>query len=153
MSVSLLFCSMSAFLSLRIPAQSILPDARQHVWSSKSCDSSVESKSKIKTVIIGNFFQGGTSGPFTFLLFYSHHSHVVLWFQRDLQHLRPVHHPLHAGCGDSLPGDAVDLVKGVWFQELFVRRADVDLEPQLCCPFVPMKLVKSNQMLEMCDLH
>lgn len=88
-----------------------------------------------------------TSKTFSFLLFYSHYSHVVLWLQRDLQHLRPVHHRLHAGCGDSLPGDAVYLVKGVWFQELFVRRADVDLEPQLRCPFVPTKLVKSKQML------
>lgn len=76
---------------------------------------------------------------------YSHHSHVVLWLQRDLQHFGPVHHPLHTGCGDSLPGDAVDLVKGVRLQELLVRGADVDLEPQLSCALVPTKLVKTNQ--------
>lgn len=80
-----------------------------------------------------------------FLLYYSHHSHVVLWLHRDLQHFGPVYHSLHAGCGNSLPGDAVDLVKGVWFQELLIRRADVNLKPQLSCTLVPTKLVKSNQ--------
>lgn len=51
----------------------------------------------------------------TVSLCYSHHSHVVLWLQRDLQHFCPVDHPLHAGCGDSLPSNAVDLVEGVGF--------------------------------------
>lgn len=84
---------------------------------------------------------------------YSHYSHVVLWLQRDLQHLGPVHHPLHAGRGDSLPSDAVDLVKGVWFQELLVRCADVDLEPQRSCALVPVELMMANQALETRDLH
>lgn len=81
------------------------------------------------------------------LLCYSHDSHVVLWLHRDLQHFGPVHHSLHAGCGDSLPGDAVDLVKGVWFQELLIRGADVNLKPQLSSTLVPTKLVKSNQRI------
>lgn len=78
-------------------------------------------------------------------LSYSHHSHVVLWLQRDHQHFGPAHHPLHAGRGDSLPCDAVDLVKGVWFQELLVRCADIDLEPQLSSALVPAKLITANQ--------
>lgn len=73
-------------------------------------------------------------------LHYSHHSHVVFGLQRDLQQFGPAHHLLHAGRGDGLPCDTVDLVKGVWFQELLIRCADKDLEPQLICTLVPEKL-------------
>lgn len=51
------------------------------------------------------------------ILYYSHHAHVVFWFKRNLQHFSPVDHRLHAGCGNSLPGDAMNLVEGVGFQE------------------------------------
>lgn len=60
-------------------------------------------------------------------LSYSHHSHVVFWLQGDLQHFGPGDHPLHAGRGDSFPGNAVDLVESVRFQEPLVGRPDEDL--------------------------
>lgn len=52
---------------------------------------------------------------------------MALWLQRDLQHFSAVDHPLHAGCGDGLPGDAVDLVEGVGFQEPLIGCSNEDL--------------------------
>ena len=68
---------------------------------------------------------------------------MIFWLQGDLQHFSPVHHPLHAGCGDGLPSDAVDLIEGVGFQEPLVRRPDEDLQPQCSCALVPTELVKA----------
>lgn len=126
MSVSPFLSSMSAFLSFRIPTQSILGDTRQQLRPSMEPQVSKGSCLAVS-------------------LDYSHHSHVVLWLQRDLQHFGPVHHPLHAGRGNSLPGDAVDLVKGVRFQDLLIRCADIDLEPHLSCALVPAKLIKKKE--------
>ena len=77
-------------------------------------------------------------------LFYLHHSHVVLWLQRDLQHFGPVHHPLHAGRGDGFPGDAVDLVESVGFQEPLVGCSYEDLQPQRSCALVPAELKRNK---------
>lgn len=59
--------------------------------------------------------------------FYSHHSHVVLWLQRDLQHFGPIDHPLHAGRSDSFTGYTVDLVEGMGFQKPLICRPYEDL--------------------------
>ncbi len=79
---------------------------------------------------------------------YSQHSHVVLWLQRDLQHFGPVYHPLHAGCGDGLPGDAVDLVESVGFQEPLVSCSYVDVQPQRSCALVPAELMKATKTIK-----
>lgn len=85
-------------------------------------------------------------------LCYSHHSHVVLRLQRDVQHFGPVDHPLHAGCGDGLPGDAVDLVEGVGFQEPLVRCSYEDLQPQRSRALVPVELVRATKAIK-CMRH
>lgn len=76
----------------------------------------------------------------TVSLCYSHYSHMVLWLERDLQHFGPVYHPLHAGRGDGLPGDAVDLVEGVGLQDPLVSCSYEDLQPQWSCALVPTEL-------------
>lgn len=58
---------------------------------------------------------------------YLHYCHAVLWLERNLQHFGPTHHPLYTRRGDGLPGDAVDLVESVWFQESLVGCPYVDL--------------------------
>lgn len=61
-------------------------------------------------------------------LSYSQHTHVVLWLQGYLQHFGSTDVPLHAGCGDGLPSDAVDLVEGVRFQKPLISRPNEDLQ-------------------------
>lgn len=58
----------------------------------------------------------------------SHGSHVVLRQQRDLQHLGIGLHGLVAGSGDSLAGDAVNLVESVRSQKSVICRANEELE-------------------------
>lgn len=82
-------------------------------------------------------------------MFYSHNFHVVLWLQRDLQHFSPVDQPLQAGCGDGLPGDAVDLVEGVRFQKPLISRADEDLQPQWRRALVTTELVRAKKVVIM----
>lgn len=84
----------------------------------------------------------------TVSLCYSHYSHVGLWLQRDLQHFGPIHHPLHAACGDSLPSDAVDLVESVGFQEPLICCPNEDLQHQWSCSLVPMELEKTTKVLK-----
>ena len=73
---------------------------------------------------------------------------MVLWLQRDLQHFGPVHHPLHAGCGDGLPGDAVDLVEGVRFQNPLVGCSYEDLQPHRSCALVPVELIRATKAIK-----
>lgn len=84
----------------------------------------------------------------TVSLCYLHHSHVVLWLQWNLQHFGPVHHPLHAACGDSLPCDSVDLVESVRFQEPLVSCSYKDLQPQWSCALVPTELVRATKAIK-----
>lgn len=76
---------------------------------------------------------------------YSQDSHVVLWLQKDLQHFGPVHHPLHTRCGDGFPGDAVDPVESVGFQDPLVSCSYEDLQPQWSRALVPTELVKETK--------
>lgn len=73
-------------------------------------------------------------------LVYLHGSHVVLGLQGDFEHFSPVDHPLHAGCGDGLTGDAVDLVERMRLQRPLISRPDEDLQAQWSCALVSQKL-------------
>lgn len=77
---------------------------------------------------------------------------MVLWLQRNLQHFGPIHHPLHAGCGDGLPGDTVHLIEGVRFEDPLVCCSYEDLQAQWSCAFVPTELVRATKAIK-CLLH
>lgn len=69
-----------------------------------------------------------------------HGLHVVLWLQRDLQDFGAVDNFLITRGGDSFPGDAVDLVEGVRFEDALVSRADEDLQTERFLASVAVKL-------------
>lgn len=74
---------------------------------------------------------------------------MALWLQRDLQHFSAVDHPLHAGCGDGLPGDAVDLVEGVGFQKPLIGCSNKDLQRHCGCALVATELVTATRAVKM----
>lgn len=104
-SVSPFLNSMSAFLSFRIPAQSIL---RRQV---KGCEQSWEQR----------VYGSGQTG------INSHGFHVVLWLQRDLQDFGAVDDLLKAGGGDRLACDAMDLIKSVRLEDALICCTDENL--------------------------
>lgn len=58
----------------------------------------------------------------------SHGFHVVLWLQWDLENFGAVDDFLKAGCGDGLPSDSMDLIKGMRLEDTFISCTDEDLQ-------------------------
>lgn len=117
-SVSPFLNSMSAFLSFRIPAQSILLGGESNVSQTESRE--WNSNRRRKTYA------------------HAHCFHVVLWLQGDLQDFGAVDDLLIAGCRHGFTSDAVHLIKGVGLQDALISRTNEDLQTERVLASVAM---------------